>query len=169
MVPVLKPQRSIMPIIRPLSEVPTARETCIRWADAEWGAVAGFTIADWEEEYARIEAHPTDEVFVALEDGVPAGMVWLLEHEGIDTLQHLTPWLSSLVVDPAHRDRGIAGALIRHIEAYAASGGDQRIYLLTETPAVYFSHGWEVADTAPLGEKSVFVMQKNLTLAASVA
>jgi len=158
-----------MLIIRPLAEIPTARQTCIGWADAEWGAAAGFTHEDWEEEYRRIDAHPTDEVFVAILNGTPVGMVWLLEHEGVETHHHLTPWLSCLVVDPAYRDRGVAAALIAHIETYAAHGGDERLYLLTETPAVYFTHGWEVADTAPLGEKSVFVMQKDLALNVDVA
>jgi len=149
-------------VILPLSQAPAVRETCIRWADREWGAVAGFSHADWEAEYSRIDAHPTDEVFVAFQGDTPVGMVWLLEHEGVETHRHLTPWLSSLVVDPAHRDTGIARALIAHVEDYAAAGGDEILYLLTETPNIYFSRGWEVLDTAPLGDKDVFVMKKPL-------
>ena len=150
--------------IRPLSQSPEVRETCIGWTDAEWGAVAGFSLEDWDAEFDRIDAHPTDEVFVAFDGDKPVGMVWLLEHEGIETLRHLTPWLSSLVVDPAYRAQGIAGFLMEHLETYASYGGDEMIYLLTDTPVVYFSHGWEVVDTAPLGDKDVFVMQKYLPM-----
>jgi GNAT superfamily N-acetyltransferase len=148
--------------IRSLSQSPSARDICIRWADAEWGDVAGFSLEDWDEEYTRIETHPTDEVFVAFQDDTPVGMVWMLEHEGVESHMHLTPWLSSLVVDPDYRDAGIAGALMAHLEAYVEAGGDEVLYLLTETPAIYFTHGWEVKDTAPLGDKDVFVMQKGL-------
>jgi len=148
--------------ILPLSGVPHARPACISWAVDEWGAATGFSPADWEIELARIDAHPTDEIFVALIDNQPVGMAWMLEREGIETHQHLTPWLSSLVVDPAFRDRGVARALIAHVEEYVTRGGDETLYLLTETPAVYFSLGWEAFDTAPLNGNSVFVMRKAL-------
>jgi len=154
--------------IKPLSDAPSARDACIRWNDVEWGTAAGFSLDDWDAEYHRIEGHPTDEVFVAHLGAQPVGMVWLLEHEGVETHMHLTPWLSCLVVDPAHRDKGVAAALIRHIENYAAAGGDDQLYLLTETPAIYFAHGWEVFDTAPLGGKDVFVMRKVLAIPAVV-
>ncbi len=156
-----------MPLtICPLSQFPAARDICIAWSDAEWGQAARFTRADWEGEFSRIEQHPIDEIFVAFKGDTPVGMVWLLEHEGVESHQNLTPWLSCLVVDPAHRDTGVGAALITHIEAYAATGGDKIIYLLTETPAVYFSRGWEVKDTASLDEKQVFVMQKGLNAPA---
>jgi len=153
--------------IRPLSQSPDVLGTCIGWTDAEWGAVAGFSLEDWEAEFTRIDEHPTDEVFVAFDGDKPVGMIWLLEHEGIESLNHLTPWLSSLVVDPAYRARGVGRALIKHLETYASYGGDEAIYLLTETPAVYFSADWEVVDTAPLGEKDVFVMRKFLSAPVS--
>ena len=151
-----------MPTIRPLSQVPEARAVCIRWCDAEWGAAARYSITDWEAEFDRIEAHPVDEIFVALEGTVPVGMAWMLEREGPRRLSHLTPWLSSLIVAPEHRDRGVARALIAHVEAYAATGGDEVLFLLTETPSVYFLSGWEVRDTAPTRNGDVFVMQKAL-------
>ncbi|MFT4716627.1 MAG: GNAT superfamily N-acetyltransferase [Paracoccaceae bacterium] len=148
--------------ICPLSQAPDARTTCINWTDAEWGAVARFAPEDWEAEISRIEGHPVDEVFVAFKNEAPVGMAWILEHEGVESHAHLSPWLSSLVVDPDHRNQGIAAALIRHVEDYAALGGDDHLFLLTHTPAVYFTKGWEVHDTAPLGRGHVFVMQKAL-------
>ncbi len=148
--------------ICPLSDHPEARDQCIQWTHAEWGAAAAYTVADWEDELTRIQTHPVDEVFVAIKGDTAVGMVWLLEHEGVGSHDHLTPWLSSLVVDPAYRAQGVARALMAHLEAYAALGGDKAVYLLTETPAVYFTKGWEVHDTAPLGDRHVFVMRKAL-------
>ncbi len=155
--------------IRPLDGVPEALADCIRWADAEWSEPAGFALGDWPAEFDRIRAHPVDEVFVALAEGRPVGMVWLLEHEGIATHRQLTPWLSSLVVDPAWRGRGVARALVGHVAAYAALGGDEALHLLTEDPGFYGALGWEVIDTAPLGTRSVFVMRCHLPLAAAAA
>ena len=150
--------------IHPLSEVPDARDICIRWSDVEWSGAAGFTPLDWEAELQRIEADPVDEIFVAMLEGTPVGMVWLLEHEDVDSHAHLTPWLSCLVVDENHRDKGVARALVSHLEGYVAAGGDNRLYLLTESPTYYFTLDWEVLDTATLGDRSVFVMKKQITL-----
>lgn len=50
-----------------------------------------------------------------------------------------------------------------HIEAYAALGGDEKLFVLTESPTYYFTQGWEVLDTADLDGQHVFVMQKNLS------
>jgi hypothetical protein len=41
------------------------------------------------------------------------------------------------------------------------------LFLLTETPSVYFLAGWEVMDTAPVKQGHVFVMQKSLEYSAS--
>lgn len=153
--------------ICPLSRVPDARPACIRWCDGEWGAAARYAIADWEAEFDRIDRHPVDEIFVALDAHVPVGMAWMLEREGPRRLSHLTPWLSSLIVAPEHRGRGVARALIAHVEAYAALGGDEVLFLLTETPSVYFPGGWEVRDTAATGAGDVFVMQKSIGPAPS--
>lgn len=150
--------------IRPLTECPDARAACISWSEHEWSAESGFTPEDWEEEFQRIEQDPVDEIFVALLDNVPVGMVWLVEHEQVEIHAHLTPWLSCLVVDKAHRDGGVAKALVAHVEAYAAVGGDEVIYLLTDKPPFYMGLGWEVSDTAPLGDRSVFVMKKPLEI-----
>lgn len=148
--------------IQSLSAVPDARAACIAWSQAEWGETARFSALDWDRELQRIEDHPVDQVFVALDGNRPVGMAWMIEHEETCSVSHLTPWLSSLVVDPDHRDQGVAAALMAHVEAYAATGGDTRLFLLTETPGVYFTRDWEVLDTASLAGRSVFVMQKTL-------
>lgn len=149
--------------IHPISEVPAARPSCIAWSDTEWSRDTGYSPLDWEAEFERIEQDPVDEIFVAMQGDMPIGMVWMLEHEDVASHSHLTPWVSCLVVDEEHRDMGVARSLVSHVEAYAAAGGDNRLYLLTESPTYYFTLDWEVLDTAPLGERSVFVMKKPIS------
>lgn len=148
--------------ILPLSQTPNARAACLEWSHREWGTVANFSSDDWEVEFDRLLDSAVDEVFVALDGDTPVGMATMVEHEDIDSHRHLTPWLSSLVVAPDYRRQGIARALVRHVEAYAALGGDPALHLLTESPAYYFRLGWEVSDTAQLGLNNVFVMSKAL-------
>ena len=148
--------------IQPIGEVPDARQACIDWADQEWSAVANFTAEEWVEEFQRIDQSPTDQVFVAHSDAVPVGMVWLLAHEDVYSHRHLTPWLSGLVVDPAYRRTGIARALVAYVESRAATEGTTDLHLLTVMPNYYFYQGWDVIDTAILGQQRVFVMKKAL-------
>ncbi len=47
--------------------------------------------------------------------------------------------LRSLVVQPASRNKGMATALVKHIEAHALSREINEIYLLTNTAEAFFS------------------------------
>jgi len=148
--------------IKPLSAVPDALAACIGWAAREWGDDSGFSEADWREEFARVQRDPVDEIFVAMAGDLPVGMAWMLEQEEIESHTHLRPWLSALVVDSAHRDTGVAGALMRHVEQYAHLGGDDRLFLLTDAPGIYFTHGWQVHDTTHVYDRPVYVMEKSV-------
>ncbi len=148
--------------IRPLTEAPEALPSCITWCAREWGIVAGYSRQDWAKEFSRIAKDPVDEAFVAFDGARPVGMVWTVEREGVESHPDLTPWLSSLVVDPDYRDRGVGAALIAWAEDHFERGGDDSLYCLTETPAFYCLHGWEVFDTTQLGRRNVFIMQKSL-------
>lgn len=148
--------------IHPLAEVPEALQACLDWADLEWSVVANFTLEDWVKEFQRIDQSPVDQVFVALNNTVPVGMIWVLAHEDVDSHRHLTPWLSGLVVDPAQRKTGVARALVAFAEARAAEEMTPVLHLLTVIPNFYFRLGWSVIDTAILGKERVFVMKKAL-------
>lgn len=148
--------------IRSLTEAPEALPSCITWCAREWGNSAGYSRQDWAREFSRIARDPVDEVFLAFDGDKPVGMVWTVESEGLESHPHLTPWLSSLVVDPDYRDRGVGAVLVAWAEDHFARGGDEALYCLTEVPAFYLLLGWEVHDTAQLGRKNVFIMQKPL-------
>jgi GNAT superfamily N-acetyltransferase len=79
--------------------------------------------------------------FVARDQGLPLGSCLLVRNE-IDPAHDLTPWLAGLV-DQDHRGRGIGTALVRAVEALAASAGIGRLYLYTwQARRFYESLNW---------------------------
>ncbi len=65
------------------------------------------------------------------------------------THAHLSPWLSSVYVDPHHRGQGIASALVQQVVQEAASLGVQEVYLFTpSSEALYARLGWKVLEYA---------------------
>ena len=81
--------------------------------------------------------------FLALRDGrTLVGVV------GLDVVGEIA-LLRSLVVDPARRERGLGGELVRAAEAHAAQHGVRQLYLLTTTADRFFaSRGYVRADRA---------------------
>ncbi|MCP5781392.1 GNAT family N-acetyltransferase, partial [Klebsiella pneumoniae] len=60
--------------------------------------------------------------FVALVSGFPSGLVLLIDND-LDSHAHLTPWLASLYVDPAFRNKGVGKQLIAAAENAARDQG----------------------------------------------
>ena len=65
---------------------------------------------------------------VALIDNKPVGIASLRNTDGLTSM--LTPWLGSLVVDPAYRRQKIGETLIDKINSLAKSFGHETIYLI---------------------------------------
>lgn len=79
---------------------------------------------------------------------------------GTITHQHLTPWLSSVFVVPAYRNRGIASALTQRIASEAGRFGFSRLYLFTpHNESLYANLGWQTIDSAQLEQVSAVVME----------
>lgn len=65
--------------------------------------------------------------YVALINNKPVGMCSLRDNDGI--LPEVTPWLGSLVIDPAAQNRGIGAALIKKIKLKATELGFKTLHL----------------------------------------
>lgn len=75
------------------------------------------------------------------------------------THQHLTPWLSTVVVPPAHRRQGIASALSLRAEAEAAALGFDTLYLFTpHNETLYARLGWHTFERTELNGVPIAVM-----------
>jgi len=98
--------------------------------------------------------------YVALLNKVPIGMASLRENDGIR--KDLTPWLGSLVVDPAFRKNNVGEKLIAAIKAKAIQFGYNTLYLLAFDPTIpqwYSKLGWEIIGTDYLFSHRVTVMK----------
>jgi len=85
--------------------------------------------------------------FVADDAGTPAGVAVVAVSPASQRLA--VAWnLRDLYVDPAHRRRGVAGALLDAVREAARSAGAIRVFLQTEDDnaaarALYAAHGFE--------------------------
>lgn len=101
--------------------------------------------------------------FVALNNDQPVGMASLRKNDGIQPDR--TPWLGSLVVNPAYRNQKIGEKLIEVVKQRATLFGYPKLYLLAfdqTIPVWYTRLGWKSIGTDELFGHPIIVMDINL-------
>jgi len=84
------------------------------------------------------------------------------------THEHLSPWLSSVYVDPQYRGRGIPSALVGRVEQAAAAMRCDNIYLFTpSSEKLYASLGWKLMEYAKHKELKIAIMSKAISPSGS--
>ena len=121
----------------------------LRWR--EWGRPPEPESLDWWVDVTAREAgrEALPVTWVAFEaDGSVLGAVGLGEFD-IEELRDRSPWVLGMVVDPAQRNRGTGGRLMRALEGWAAGQGYSRLWVATGGRAVDFYRkcGWEVTES----------------------
>ncbi len=79
--------------------------------------------------------------YVAMLDGVMAGTYALLRND-INSRHDLYPWFACLYVKEAHRQKGIAAALLNHASEQAKNLGFKTLYLESNLEGFYEKLGW---------------------------
>lgn len=137
------------------------------WHWEQWGADdPDGSLESWTARlgsWANGDAIPS--LYVALDEGRPAGSVSLVAHDLPEErdLWDLWPWLSGLFVVPDRRGRGLARALVAHVEHAARHLGVSRLYLHTVDACGLYEHlGWEVIGRLPVAGRLVDLMAKRL-------
>ncbi|HAU1152208.1 TPA: GNAT family N-acetyltransferase [Legionella pneumophila] len=98
--------------------------------------------------------------FIALDAGKPVGMCSLRENDGIRP--DATPWLGSLVVDPAYQKQGIGNRLIDATKNKARDLGFNKLHLFAFDPTIpnYYSRlGWVIIGMDKFKGHPVTVME----------
>lgn len=100
--------------------------------------------------------------FVARDRGRPIGNCLLVRNE-IEPAHDLTPWLAGLIVDEACRGQGVGTALVKAIEARAASAGVNKLYLYTwQARRFYEALGWTAVEPFEQDSEPMLLMSKRL-------
>lgn len=91
--------------------------------------------------------------FIALKNSLPIGMVTLKKND-LWSRKDLSPWLTSLYVDPKYINNGIASLLIDKIGDYAKEKGFDQFYLFIgendniDLENFYKKRGWKFLESA---------------------
>jgi predicted N-acetyltransferase YhbS len=145
-----------------LADCPQHLAQVAAWQQTEFGYLNPAITLEQREARLRDALHGTGLplTVVAVSDaGDPVGAATLLP--GTITHPHLTPWLSTVVVPPACRGRGIASALSLHVAQEAGRLGFPTIYLFTpHNASLYRRIGFEAIDMAELNGLPVTIMAR---------
>lgn len=84
---------------------------------------------------------------VALHEGSFAGVALAITSD-MDERPQYSPWVAALWVDPIHRGKGIAGALIEHAVQTMFGQGIKTVYLCSgqQLRPFYQKLGWQVVE-----------------------
>ncbi|MBZ9851591.1 GNAT family N-acetyltransferase [Mesorhizobium sp. CA14] len=100
--------------------------------------------------------------FVARDRGRPVASCLLVRDE-ISSPHNLTPWLAGLVVEEAYRSGGVGTALVRTVEAHAATAGVGTLYLYTwQARGFYEALGWSAVETFEQDGAPMLLMSRDL-------
>jgi N-acetylglutamate synthase-like GNAT family acetyltransferase len=138
------------------------------WLHAEWGwFTPGSTV---ENRLAKLREHLNRHdlplAVVAHANGVLLGTA-ALRAQDMETRAELTPWLASVFVMPAARERGVGALLVARIEAEARRLWFGVLHLVTfDTERYYAKRGWRELERATYRGEPVVVMSKALAAGA---
>ena len=133
-----------------------------RWHHAEWAAITPhLSVADRAAGFrARARRGVIPTAFVAVLGADVVGLACLVECD-IESHQHLTPWLASVLVAPEHRGRGIGSALCERTTEEARILGIKKLYLFTfNRQRLYARLGWSaLEDTLYAGAPGTIIVR----------
>ena len=135
-----------------------------RWHHAEWAAITPhLSLADRVAGFrARARRGVIPTAFVAVLGADVVGLACLVECD-IESHQHLTPWLASVLVAPEHRGRGIGSALCERATEEARLLGVEKLYLFTfNRQRLYGRLGWLALENALYAGASGTIMVRTL-------
>jgi N-acetylglutamate synthase-like GNAT family acetyltransferase len=141
------------------------------WLHAEWGWFTPGSTLDGR--LAKLREHLNrDELplaVIAHANGVLLGTA-ALRAQDMDTRTDLTPWLASVYVAPAARERGVGARLVARVEAEARRLGFRTLHLVTFDKASYYAkRGWQELERTRYRDEPVVIMWKALAAAEAQA
>ncbi|WP_254508521.1 GNAT family N-acetyltransferase [Anatilimnocola floriformis] len=134
--------------------------TLAAWHYAQWGELNPAN--DVAARIARLQTHLQQQAipttFVACDGEELLGSAALVASD-LDIRPELTPWLASVFVAPAVRQRGVGTLLVQRVMQEARTLGVPRLYLFTlDREKFYASLGWRLMERAIYRDKEIAIM-----------
>ncbi|MAR00185.1 MAG: GNAT family N-acetyltransferase [Oceanospirillaceae bacterium] len=151
-----------------LAEQPQHLAKLAYWHHSEWSYLyPDISLRDRAESMADyFTAESVPKMFIAIDGDELLGST-AIDKNDMDTLPHLTPWISDVYVNPAYRGHGIGTALVRHAMEYARKNGVQTLYLYTPGQESFYTRlGWKRLTKDVYHNHPVSVMHVQLAPAA---
>jgi len=149
--------------IRHLVDAPKAAVTLEQWFIGEWTPYYGITgPGDARADLAACRSRDALPIcLVALGEGDRILGTASLKSKSVGAELGVGPWLAAVLVGAAHRNKGIATALIAEIEAEAAGMGFEAVYTSSDADGIagiVARRGWQrIGGTDSLrGQLSVY-------------
>ncbi len=147
-------------LIRPVAATPHVPAVAA-WLHAQWWQAGGHSL-DATAAFLRKATGPAAPcALVAERDGVPLGTA-TFDTDDLPARPDLSPWLASVFVTSAARRQGVATALVKAVEAMAATQGVRRLWLFTPDQAPFYAaRGWVRAGVEKYRGSPVVLMQRD--------
>lgn len=116
----------------------------------------------WQQEFTEGQRSGDWKCLIALEGEQLLGGACLATDD-LPGRADLGPWLACVYIDPAARERGLAGALIEEICRHARATGARTLYLHThDRQAYYAKRGWVTLEPFQAWGKQHWLMSRHL-------
>lgn len=143
-----------------LSNHPHQIPLVAQWLYDMWGYHDPTNTPDKKAEQLRHNANlrqiPT--CFVAIEEGQLLGSAALIVSD-LSIRPELTPWLASVLVGEAYRNRGVGSALVQRVMEEAAALGVETLHLITPDKQSFYKRlGWTAVEELDYRNERVTMM-----------
>ena len=143
-----------MAIIKPLKDLPAYAPILAYWSYRKWYRNRNVEFDHLIKSYRkRADDKSLPISWIAIEDGMPVGMVSLKDND-LWSRKDINPWLASLYVEPDFRRRGIGEQLINAVIQRARELNLARLHLFLDSEELstleeyYVKRGWTFLETA---------------------
>ena len=152
-------------LIQDLKHQPQHLPTLAVWHHHEWWSLnPGSSVEKRiQEMQAYLQADFIPSTFIATTPEELLGSAAIVAHD-MDNKPTLTPWLASVFVAPAFRNKGIGSELVKTVMHQAQQAGIETLYLFTSASRVEFYRrlGWVVLSEEVYYGNAVWVMRISL-------
>ena len=122
-----------------LRQRPELKDRAARWFHEKWNVPEAAYLECME---AYLSGETQLGWYLCLQDGQIVGGMGVIEND-FHERKDLTPNVCAVYTEPDHRNRGIAGRLLRMVVEDCRVKGISPLYLVTDHDSFYERYGWE--------------------------